>query len=100
MRGLLPEALCERPFKTDFEALTRIGLFEREAATVRALLTNPRCEQLGFVNGDWIRQVLARGGQLDSQELYWFWKTISLELWLGRVTGPRDPSQGAKSGSG
>ncbi len=82
MHGLLPESICERPFKTDFEVLTRIGLFERETGSVRSMLTGAHSERMGFVRGDWIRQALSRQGQLDEQEIYWLWKIISLELWL------------------
>jgi asparagine synthase (glutamine-hydrolysing) len=92
MRGLLPEGICERPFKTDFEVLTRIGLFERETDTLRSILAGARSERMGFVRGDWIRYALSRQAQLDQVEIYWLWKIVSLELWLRHLAQKRPKS--------
>ena len=85
MHDLLPNAVVERLFKTDFERLTRDGLFRREAHTVRSLLANPRCVQRGYVRADWLKQTLNRGDPVPQETLYWLWRIIALELWLSNL---------------
>ncbi len=87
MHGLLPEAVAERPFKTDFERLTRLGLFAREAPAVRSLLTDARCVEREFVRADWLRSTLALGGAVSQATMYYLWRIICLELWLRRLPG-------------
>ena len=86
MQGLLPESVVERPFKTDFELLTRKGLFEREVHATRSILSDARCVELGFVRANWLKETLARTDTLSQETLYYFWRIIALELWLRRIS--------------
>lgn len=81
MANLLPAAIGERTAKTDFDALMRRGLFEREIAAVRRILSDARCVRWNFVRRDWLDRALAEPA-FAAANSYRLWVIISLELWL------------------
>lgn len=81
MRGLLPEAVCERRAKTTFDPLMKLGLFERENETVQGLLQDSRGVRDRFVEAGWLARALSvRLPPVDV--MYQLWLFLSLELWL------------------
>lgn len=88
MRGLLPEAVCERRTKTGFEPLMERGLRERELAGIRRLFEDARCVHGGYVDPGWLRRVLS-GPAPPVDDLYGLWLFASLELWLRRIEKPK-----------
>ena len=81
MTGLLPEAVCERTRKTNFDLLVTRGLFERETQTLRTILSGARCVNRNFVQRDWLERTLA-SRRFAAPDLDDLWLVASLELWL------------------
>jgi asparagine synthase (glutamine-hydrolysing) len=93
MRGILPDAIIDRP-KHGFAVPLERWFRGRLESVVQDLLLSPRCRERGIFNPRYIEQLLAmheRGRNLDFQ----LWTLMSFELWcrtfLDRAAG-RSPA--------
>ena len=92
MRGMLPDAIIDRP-KHGF-AVPLAHWFRGElAGFARDLLLSDTCRQRGFFNARYIERLLqlnAQGRDLDLQ----LWTMLSFELWCRRFLDPPDGRHG------
>jgi asparagine synthase (glutamine-hydrolysing) len=97
MRGLLPEPVRLRRRRSSLAPLTRRGLVEREAATVRSLLDAPGARWPEYVRKEWLAELfpvrLAAG--IDGPAALAAWQCISLELWRVRLEADRFQERGS-----
>ncbi|HEX3557101.1 MAG TPA: asparagine synthase-related protein [Thermoanaerobaculia bacterium] len=85
MSGILPERIRLRVGKTLFLPFLDFLLLERAAGEIVDLLREPRCADLGIVNGDVLRSAyrnLVHGGPEGPRCAVWY--AITLEMWLRR----------------
>jgi asparagine synthase (glutamine-hydrolysing) len=90
MSGILPERIRLRANKTRFLPFLDFLLLERAAGEVMELLREPRCADLGFVDGNALRSTyrgLAHGGPDAPRCAVWY--AITLEIWLRRCDAIR-----------
>lgn len=80
MSDRLPELVRERVGKTSFDPLLKKGLFFKENAIVRSLLTDPQVVERRFIQAKWLQGELEKSQKSDNA--YALWLTLSLELWL------------------
>lgn len=83
MLGLLPEEVRLRPNPTSFVPLLIKGLRDREAGTMRRILTDPLVVRRGYIDGEWLRRQLERPFA-PSAESGMLTRALYLELWLQR----------------
>lgn len=83
MIGLVPEPVGKRRDKTSFVPLLEKGLLFHERNEVETLFNDPQIVRRQFVKPDWLRQELDAGGKW-SENGYFLWLFLSLELWLNR----------------
>ncbi len=82
MAESLPAAVSERVSKTSFSSLLIAGL-RREQALVKGIMDKSLIVEYNIVKEAWLKERLPGGRYwLNQQELYHFWKCLSLELWL------------------
>ncbi len=84
MRGTLPEPVRTRKQRTIFNELFTLGLLEKEKATVQRLIKDPLIVQLNLIKHNWLIAEFEAGSHWTA-EGYYFWKALSLELWLRKV---------------
>lgn len=84
MRGVLPDPIRLRTQRTVFSELLHLGIFTKERETVRRLLSDPLLVRLNILQKEWL-QAEFQAGVNWSAEGYYFWKALSLELWLRKV---------------
>jgi asparagine synthase (glutamine-hydrolysing) len=81
--GILPETLRQRTGKTKMGKFIDFSLANRAAAAVEDLLHASRAEELGFVDGEALREAYKQyriGSRQGAHRALWF--AITLELWL------------------
>lgn len=81
MRGWLPEVVRSRTLVTSLFPLFEKGIREKAQPDVLNLLNKPQIVERGYVKQSWLDQE-ANSGKPLTDEGYWFWLAISLELWL------------------
>lgn len=84
MRGLVPEPIRLRTQRTIFSELFTMGIFDKEKETVKRLIKDALIVQLNIIKHDWF-QAEFEAGTKWSADGYYFWKALSLELWLRKV---------------
>lgn len=93
MRGILPETVRLRRWRSSLYPLARRGLVEREVARVRELLDSPGALWPEFVRSEWLREFFPSQVEagVDGPAALTAWQCVSLELWRGRVEALRVP---------
>jgi asparagine synthase (glutamine-hydrolysing) len=84
MKGILPEPIRLRTQRTVFTELFTMGIFDKEREMVKQLLENPLIVQQNIIRPEWLRAEFEAGTNW-SADGYYFWKALSLELWLRKV---------------
>jgi hypothetical protein len=88
LNGILPDEIRQRTSKAQFSHLHRLGLLEKEAANIRALLPDARLVQQQLIDSTaWIRGWEAYWSQPERPSLPLL-LPLGVELWLRR----REPS--------
>ncbi|HVN75237.1 MAG TPA: asparagine synthase-related protein [Thermoanaerobaculaceae bacterium] len=91
MRGILPERVRLRKRPTSYLPLYNRGFFEREHATVRALLDDPDAWWPRFVRRDWLENAIRRPLRVrdDGVAAAVPWLCVVVELWR-RTASPAE----------
>ncbi len=97
MRGILPERVRLRRRATSYVPLFNRGFFEREHATVRALLADPGAWWPRFVRRDWLEEAISRPVRArdDGPSAVVPWFCVAIELWRRTVPPSEAFSLGA-----
>jgi len=83
MRGIMPEEVRRAAGKINPTPLLDVAIKERARDTAQDLLTDPRAEAYGYLDGKTLRDHMAAYRRGDRRELDW-WNALSLEMWLRR----------------
>lgn len=83
MRGIMTSDALMAARKVSPEPLYLNALRSQAHDTVVGLLTDSRCEALGFVDGTLVRERFAQFVR-GEREIFDLWSTVSLEIWLRR----------------
>jgi len=91
MRGLLPDRVRFRGRPTSYLPLYNRGFFERERATVRAILDSPDAWWPRFVRREWLEAAVRRPLQPsdDGSAAVVPWLCVVVELWR-RTASPAE----------
>ena len=81
--GLLPERVRERLDKTTFQPLMNLGLLQRTEQVIFDILREPEVVRRQIVRKEWLVRELDRQAGW-TEEGWWLWLVICLELWLKR----------------
>lgn len=84
LRGILPEPVRLRTQRTVFSELLQLGILKNETETVRRLLHDPLLVRLNIYQKEWLQAEFEAGANWTADG-YYFWKALSLELWLRKV---------------
>jgi asparagine synthase (glutamine-hydrolysing) len=79
MRGVLPNAICERRWKGDYTHLAQESMQERRAEALRRVREGGMAVKLGYVRDDMVRDDILLERGWGSQGLA---DLLGLELWL------------------
>ncbi len=84
MREILPERIRSRRGKTRFTPFLDSVLRERAAGEITELLSSPRADDLGILDGNRLRSAYLDflGGTEESRRALWY--AVTLEIWLRR----------------
>ena len=83
MRGIMPEEVRRASGKIYPTPLLDVAIKERARDTVQDLITDPRAEAYGYLDGKTLRDQVAAYRRGDRIGLDW-WNALSLEMWLRR----------------
>ncbi len=83
MTGVLPERVRTRTSQTTFDSYLRACFLEPQRGHLQALLHRSRLEELGIVDGDWLRGAVS--GLWWSISLADLVRIVSLEIWLRQM---------------
>lgn len=83
MRGIMPEEVRRAADKIDPTPLLDAAIDVRARDTVQDLISDPRAEAYGYLDGKTLRDHVAAYRRGERRDLDW-WAALSLEMWLRR----------------
>lgn len=94
MKGILPEGVRNRRYKTNFSSLYDVKATESDAGETSELFRSPLLAEMGLVEPETLRQAWSRyqesAGDADDDLRTAMWTAISLEQWLRERAGSGD----------
>jgi asparagine synthase (glutamine-hydrolysing) len=81
MRGIMPEEVRRAAGKILPAPLLEVAIKRRARETVQDLITDPRAEAYGFIDGRTFATQVEAYRRGEHSQLY-FWFTLALEMWL------------------
>ncbi len=86
MKGILPEAVRSRRYKTDFSSLFDAKATQGEADEISEFMRSPKLAEMGLVEPEPLREAwndyLRSANEVDNERRTALWAAITLEQWL------------------
>jgi asparagine synthase (glutamine-hydrolysing) len=96
VRGLIPDSLRLRPWKTNLDAVFHHGLLETDRGLLQLLLADQAAEVNAYVDPELIRRELLDGpadGQSEQARAIYLWRLATAECWLRFQSDPEAPAR-------